>query len=65
MKSLYWLGIAFFLMLPSNYVILSMAKIVYGQSFGREDVVGAAVGVFGLCVAVMLLKAKAKRQVPK
>ena len=62
MKYLYWLGIAFFLMLPLNFVILSVGKIVHGQPFGREDIIGAAVGIFGLCAAIAFLKARAKRQ---
>jgi len=56
MKVLFWLGIAFLLMLPLNFIVVTTGRFLSGESFGEKEVVGLGMAIFGAAAAVILYR---------
>ncbi|MCO7411774.1 hypothetical protein NJH49_10300 [Stenotrophomonas maltophilia] len=52
MKTLFWLGMAFLLMLPVNFLVVTIGRILSGEAWGEKDMVGLGMAIFGVAAAV-------------
>lgn len=48
-------------LMPLNYVLMIGAKLVHHESFGREDVIGLGVALFGVIAATMFYRINLRR----
>jgi hypothetical protein len=56
MKTLFWLGMAFLLMLPVNFLVVTIGRILSGEAWGEKDMVGLGMAIFGVAAAVILYR---------
>ncbi|MCC7633316.1 hypothetical protein IEN52_04150 [Stenotrophomonas rhizophila] len=64
MRPIYWLGVLGLSLLPLNFLIVMAGKIWHGERMVEQDIIGFAVGMFGLIAATVLYRAQlAKRGV--
>jgi hypothetical protein len=56
MKVLFWLGIALLVMLPVNFLVVTIGRLLSGEVFGAREVVGLGTAIFGVTAAVILYR---------
>lgn len=62
MRFIYWATVVAMSIMPLNYVLLVLVKIVNNESFGREDVIGLGVAIFGVVAATTIYRSGLRRR---
>ncbi|MCF3478394.1 hypothetical protein GS396_00095 [Stenotrophomonas maltophilia] len=62
MKIIYWLGIAFLWMLPLNFLLLTVAKLLSADPLGSEELVGLGMAVFGGSAGGILYRRRPRKR---
>ncbi len=61
MKFIYWLGIAFLWMLPWNFLLLTVAKLLSADSLGSEELIGLGTAIFGGAAGGILYRRRPRK----
>jgi hypothetical protein len=56
MKYICWAAVVVMSIMPLNYSRMVAAKLVHGESFGAEDVIGFGVAAFGALMAITIYR---------
>lgn len=62
MRIIYCLGITFLWMLPLNFLLLTVGKLMAGNSLGAEELVGFGMAVFGAAAGGILYRRRPRKR---